>query len=821
MRMTAIKAIGAADVQHLDIAGCTCPACTGGVARDLGNPNLDRVTLSVEDASVDRLAGNQATNGKAIWTADQAADYLNRTGANWITGANPGVQSDTNLQEITFGFHRTVDDLENNGYVYTTNGTDYFGLSEYFQFGAFSDAQKAAARIAMGFWDDVAAISFRETNIDDADITFGNLTNSPNTQAYSRLPSGTVTSNPAINAQIRDIVGDVWISAAQTSNFTFGTNGYGLNTLTHEIGHSLGLSHPGNYNFSANFTANYANGAEYYQDLRNYSIMSYWNPGDAADGTNRAYDFNIMTTGYGVTPMVHDILAIQKMYGADMTTRTGDTTYGFNSNAGKDVFDFTLNKAPIMTIWDAGGTDTLDASGYRVDQEINLTAGSLSSIGGVTYAETQDGTLTFEKVNANRAAMGYPPVTRATYDANVAALGGNATLGRMLNNVGIAYGATVENAIGGSGNDTMIGNAANNVLTGGAGNDRIGGNDGNDVLIGGVGADVLDGGVGTDTASYRDAAAGVIASLLTGTGTAGEAAGDTFVSIERLEGGAFGDVLTGGNNADQLFGLAGADRLDGGAGADLLDGGFGDDNLLGGVGADALFGGEGADRLDGGNDNDSLDGGAGADTLLGGSGVDVLLGGAGDDSLDGGSDADRLEGGDGADVLLGGIGRDTLLGGAGDDRLDGGSDDDSLDGGDGADRLDGGNGRDTLLGGAGDDVLLGGNDDDRINGGLGADTLTGGFGKDVFAFADRGSTDTVLDFRRGEDKLDFSGLGMSNFIGSDNFHGTAGELRTYTVGRNVFLTGDMDGDGSGDFTVALGTSTFAFNDLILNQFVAS
>ena len=41
------------------------------------------------------------------------------------------------------------------------------------------------------------------------------------------------------------------------------------------------------------------------------------------------------------TPMVDDIAAVQAMYGADLTTRTGNTTYGFNSNAGRDVFDFT------------------------------------------------------------------------------------------------------------------------------------------------------------------------------------------------------------------------------------------------------------------------------------------------------------------------------------------------------------------------------------------------------------------------------------------------------------------------------------------------
>jgi serralysin len=113
---------------------------------------------------------------------------------------------------------------------------------------------------------------------------------------------------------------------------------------------------------------------------------------------------------------VHDIAAIQAIYGADMTTRTGDTTYGFNSNAGRDSYDFTKTPAPVMAIWDAGGIDTLDASGYATDQIIDLTPGSLSSIGGVTY----DTAPSFEQVNANRAAAGYAPVALATYNSNMA-----------------------------------------------------------------------------------------------------------------------------------------------------------------------------------------------------------------------------------------------------------------------------------------------------------------------------------------------------------------------------------------------------------------
>ena len=60
--------------------------------------------------------------------------------------------------------------------------------------------------------------------------------------------------------------------------------------------------------------------------------------------------------------MIHDILALQAIYGAETTTRTGDTTYGFHSTADRGVFDFTQNAHPIVAIWDSGGNDTLDLS---------------------------------------------------------------------------------------------------------------------------------------------------------------------------------------------------------------------------------------------------------------------------------------------------------------------------------------------------------------------------------------------------------------------------------------------------------------------------
>ncbi|MGZ2411949.1 Ca2+-binding RTX toxin-like protein [Sphingomonas sp. F9_3S_D5_B_2] len=63
--------------------------------------------------------------------------------------------------------------------------------------------------------------------------------------------------------------------------------------------------------------------------------------------------------------------------------------------------------------------------------------------------------------------------------------------GRPVDNIAIAYGAKIENAIGGSGDDHILGNALNNVLTGNAGNDTLNGGLGKDELSGGAGSDVF------------------------------------------------------------------------------------------------------------------------------------------------------------------------------------------------------------------------------------------------------------------------------------------------------------------------------------------
>src|SRR5258708_12078869 len=120
-----------------------------------------------------------------------------------------------------------------------------------------------------------------------------------------------------------------------------------------------------------------------------------------------------------------DIYAVGSMYGAASSTRTGDTVYGFNSNAGA-VFNFgNYTSAPALTIYDSGGTDTLDCSGYSAAQTIDLHPGAFSSVGG------------------------------------------------LVNNIGIALSATVEKAIGGSGNDRLTPNHSGFTLSGARASDTL------------------------------------------------------------------------------------------------------------------------------------------------------------------------------------------------------------------------------------------------------------------------------------------------------------------------------------------------------------
>ena len=99
-------------------------------------------------------------------------------------------------------------------------------------------------------------------------------------------------------------------------------------------------------------------------------------------------------------------------------------------------------------------------------------------------------------------------------------------------------------------------------------------------------------------ADYSASGAGVSVNLATGSGTGGDAAGDTLTAVENVTGSGYADTLTGDGNANFLYGAVGNDALYGAAGTDSLYGGDGNDTLSGGSGSDRIDGGAGTDTAD-------------------------------------------------------------------------------------------------------------------------------------------------------------------------------------------------------------------------------
>ncbi|UPY37247.1 M10 family metallopeptidase C-terminal domain-containing protein [Sediminicoccus sp. KRV36] len=592
----------------------------------------------------------------------------------------------------------------------------------------FSTQDSAYADQAIATWNELANINLVRINASaEANIEFrlADLSAQAGSAYY-----------PNSQANGLDVGGNIYIDTEATNRPNArGTSGF--ETLIHEIGHALGLKHPGSYNAGGGITEGPYLPASLDNTL--YSIMSY-NQGRSADS---------QAPQRAVTPMLFDVLAIQYVYGANYSTRSGNTLYTLSAST-------SLN-----TIWDAAGQDTLQALGSS--SVLDLRQGAFSSTD-------------------------------------------------LVKSTAIAYGVNIEDAIGTTGTDSITGNALGNRLRGLAGNDQLHGLEGDDILDGGPGVDGLYGGSGFDYASYENAAAGVAAFLTTPNSNTGEANGDGYSSIEGMVGSGFGDTLIADEGFNILIGLAGNDVLFGAGGNDSLYGGDGDDSFFGGTGADVLDGGAGFDyaRYDfavsnvavfmfapdsssfeangdifiniegliGSNFPDTLFGDEAVNVLSGLNGNDVLFGAGGGDALYGGENDDSFFGGAGADYHNGGNGYDyvrfdfaaagvtaSLASGTGTggeatgdiyvacEAFLGSEFNDALVGDGGNNVLVGNGGDDVLVGNAGIDSVFGGPGRDALAGGPGVDALYGGDGADVFYFSLGEGGDTIFDFSSSVDRI--------------------------------------------------------------------
>ena len=637
-------------------------------------------------------------------------------GNSWTFGSGPRV--------ITYSFNVTTAGGPWSQYLINGAAAAYAAVEavcnvDFQQIASGNYVWESGADIAMGLtgslqsqqWGSIGYANF-------PDLAENDLARAD----YSNLFGQTFTSANYANPE-----GDILIDNNAVAYNYMTRDGYGLTVFLHEILHALGLKHP--HDDGGTGFPTFAELGLSGLDLDQYTVMSY------------EFAFPYYDIGNPSTPMVLDILALQYIYGANMSYHTGDDVYTFDDGR-------------CYAIWDAGGNDTISAVYYGSGITLNLEAGSTN----------------IDKDN--------------------------------FSTVGIAFGVTIENARGSLYADVLLGNAVDNRLYGyegadeirgfdgndwlyggfeslldmdnqgdrlfgGAGDDRLFGGAGIDLLDGGTGADILEGGSGSDTFYVDDLADQVIE-------TAADGYTDTVISSVTF---SFKDQLL------ENLTLVGSAAVDGtGNGANNV--------IIGNEGNNILTGAAGNDILSdaGSGDQDQMIGGTGNDTYyinwvteqaieLVGEGIDTIITALSAFTLDAafenlqftnaggvtgtGNDLDnKITGGDGNDILDGGKGGDTYWGSRGGDTYYIDSQNDTIwneltyyDGIDEAiisstTSFFGLSGVEnyTLVGSA--DITAYGNElNNTIYGNSGANYINGGRGTDVIHF---GGNDTV----QGGDALD-------------------------------------------------------------------
>jgi len=352
------------------------------------------------------------------------------TTSTYTTTGDPYV--DGVLSGIKWGVTSLSISFPTSGGLY---GSSYGSGEALNNFEAFTPAQQAAVRSILGIYASVSNLGF--TEVIESSSLHGDLrfaeSDAPGT-AWAYYPSTAAAG------------GDAWFNNSKNWYDAPAKGNYAWLTILHETGHALGLKHA--HESKGGFAPMPAD-----RDSLEYTVMSY-----------RSYVGGSTTTGYtngsGSYPqtlMMYDIAALQKLYGANYATNAGDTVYAWSASTGQMSINGVGQGAPVankvfMTLWDGGGNDTYDFSGYAGGVSVSLAPGGWSTSSATQLASLASGKLAVGNI-----------ANALLHNGNTASL--------------------IENAIGGAGNDMLSGNLADNRLTGGGGNDTLDGGAGSDTSI--------------------------------------------------------------------------------------------------------------------------------------------------------------------------------------------------------------------------------------------------------------------------------------------------------------------------------------------------
>ena len=439
---------------------------------------------------------------------------------------------------------------------------------------------------------------------------------------------------------------DIILNSNDAGDFgTFASDRYA--TIIHETLHALGLRHPGNYN-GIDKPGDIANYIEPRVDKEDAIYTNFFLSHEEENGTNTVMSYN-RPNGSITTPMPFDIKALQYLYGAkEHNSENNIYTFQYVSQFTDGTDSWGTNNA-LATIWDSGGTDTLDFSSLLVplkSEDANgngvLDPGEDIDGDGIigfyrvnSYFDLREGGIITDAIahNGSKKYKGRFFDPNATEDKN-----GNGVLdsGEDINGDGkitkglvvetakkfgtttygtrIAFNTTIENLINSPGNDRIIANEAANTFLGydpakSTGNDTIEEANSSDTL---------------DLSSFNNFNLSAVSvksnDLLIVLGSGSSIDTVTIcdyitkpknrLSVKLADnalfliGDANNNTISGGNTNDYIAGLEGNDNLFGGGGDDKIEGGVGNDNIYGGYGHDQLIGGPGTDNLYGDRGND-------------------------------------------------------------------------------------------------------------------------------------------------------------------------------------------------------------------------
>lgn len=431
---------------------------SGGLVQDFAAFVTQSLKASVPPAGVAPVQGGKVTvsptggtmAGEDLLSAAQAQSKSIASFGPVATSSTPYVNTlDSKVYwdktQLTYSFNNSLP-AEYQGNASLTNG-----------WRSLNEGERTAVRSALADIDTLIAPDLQEVAL-NGDIRFNVAAMEAGVAAFAYYPGNS------------SLAGDMFLGA-DTPGLNFTQGAYGYSTIVHEMGHSLGLKHP--FEGAAVLPAaldNTSNSIMSYTSFRNDEFIPTWN---AATGrVSAVIGYKAGNTQFSL----FDVHALHAAYGPEANTRTGNDTY-------------TVAPRQFLTLWDAGGVDTINASQARGPSRVNLGDGTFSSIN----LQTTDDLIA--TALADLAAQGAPNANWIRDFVTTNIINNADILYNGENNLAIVQGAIVENLATGSGSDQVWDNAVDNHISTGAGNDTI--------YLGQGGFDRIDGGNDLDTIVFN------------------------------------------------------------------------------------------------------------------------------------------------------------------------------------------------------------------------------------------------------------------------------------------------------------------------------